>query len=525
MEGSSPDVVAALDIGTNSFHLVVARVTGPTAFEVVAREKEMVRLGSGAAELKHLDPEAIDRGIEALRLFGKIAELHGARLVAVATSAVREADNRLEFLGRARAEAGVHVEVISGFEEARLIHLGVLQAVPVFDQQLLLCDIGGGSTELLIGSKGQTLAARSMKLGSIRLTERFFDAKKTSASAVEECRRYIRSNLAPFGRDVRRLGFDVAVGSSGTIGALCAMAAAKRDEAAPRTFNNFVLSRQDLGAVVKSLVKAQTVAARAKLPGLEPRRADIILAGALILEQVFEEFAIDEIVFSDYALREGLLLDAWQRLHGGSLHHLSDLRRRSVLRLAELMDEDRDHSTHVARLALDLFDQTAQVHELGDEAREYLEAAALLCNIGLFLSHAGHHLHSYYMIRNSEQLTGFTDREIELIAQIARYHRRGAPRSKHAEFATLSKNDQRLVRCCAGLLRIAIGLDRNHASNVAAVKAEATPEELTIEVAPRGYADIDLELFSASQRADLLAETLDVPIKVVSAGAADVADS
>jgi exopolyphosphatase / guanosine-5'-triphosphate,3'-diphosphate pyrophosphatase len=519
LEASVPDVVAAADIGTNSFHLVVAKVTGPTAFEVVAREKEMVRLGSGAGELKHLNPDAVDRGIEALGRFRKIAELHGARLVAVATSAVREADNRFEFLNRARKEAGVDVQVISGFEEARLIHLGVLQAVPVFDQKLLLCDIGGGSTEFLIGARGQTLAARSMKLGSIRLTDRFFDAKKSSAAAVDSCRRYIRSNLASFGRDVRRLGFEVAVGSSGTTGALCSMAAALQDDAAPRTFNNFVLTKQELGPVVKSLVKAPTVSARAKLPGLESRRADIILAGALILEQVFEEFDIEKMIFSDYALREGVLLDAWQRLHGGSLHHLSDLRRRSVLRLAELMDEDRPHSNHVARLALDLFDQTVGVHELGDDAREYLEAAALLCNIGLFLSHAGHHLHSYYMIRNSEHLTGFTDREIELIAQIARYHRRGAPRGKHAEFAALSKDDQRLVRCCAGLLRIAIGLDRNHAANVAAVKVEVTREELMIQAAPQGEADIELELFSASQRSDLLAEAVELPVTVVSAAA------
>jgi exopolyphosphatase / guanosine-5'-triphosphate,3'-diphosphate pyrophosphatase len=515
LNNSGLDVVAAIDIGTNSFHLVVARVTSPTAFEVLAREKDMVRLGSGAGQMKHLDPKALDRGIETLGRFRKLADVHGARIAAVATSAVREADNGSEFLQRARDEAGVDVQVISGFEEARLIHLGVLQAVPVFEQRMFLCDVGGGSTELLIGSKGETLAVRSMKLGSIRLTEEFFDAKRVSLAAVESCRRYIRSNLAPFGRGVRRLGFDIAVGSSGTMGALCAMAAARRADAPPRTFNNFVLSKQELSAVVKSLVKAPTVAARAKLPGLDPGRADIILAGALIIEQVFEEFGIEEMTFSDYALREGVLLDAWQRRHGGSLHHLSDLRRRSVVHLAEVMDEDRSHSNHVARLALDLFDQTAQVHELGDEAREYLEAAALLCNIGLFLSHAGHHLHSYYMIRNSEHLTGFTDREIELIAQIARYHRRGAPRSKHPEFAVLSKEDQHLVRVCAGLLRVAIGLDRNHGSRVAGVVVTTTPKELTIEADPRPDADIGLELFSAAQRSDLLAEALGLEVDVV----------
>lgn len=515
---TTPDVLAAVDIGTNSFHLVVARVAGLTAFEVLAREREMVRLGSGSGQLKHLDPEAVQRGVEALARFRKVADAHGAHVAAVATSAVREADNNQEFIQRAKAEAGVDVQVISGFEEARLIHLGVLQAVPVFDQRLLMCDIGGGSTELLLGLKGETLAARSLKLGHLRLTEKFFASRKLTASAVESCRRHIRSTLAPFGREVRRLGYDVAVGSSGTVGAVCALAMARKAEPVPRTWNNYELTKADMSAVVKSLVKAPTLAARSKLPGLDPRRSDIILAGALILEQVFEEFDVEAMKFSDYALREGVLLDAWQRRHGGSLHHLSDLRRRSVLFLADLMDEDRVHSDHVARLALDLFDQTEQIHSLGDEAREYLEAAALLCNIGLFLSHAGHHLHSHYMIRNSEHLTGFTDREIGLIAQIARYHRRGAPRRGHPEFAALLKDDQQLVKTCAGLLRVAIGLDRHQGARVDAVQVVTDEQELIIEVAPCPDADIALELYSASQRCELLAETLGRTVNVVRAG-------
>ena len=508
------EVLAAVDIGTNSLHLVVARMMGQHRFEVLDREKEMVRLGSGGGDMKHLDPEAMDRGIAALARFREVADVHGARLVAVATSAVREAENRGAFLDKARSEAGVEVDIISGAEEARLIHLGVLQAVQVFEQRLLLCDIGGGSTELLVGLRGETLAARSMKLGSIRLTERFFQAKSLHPSEVESCRRFIRVTLSSFSREVRRLGFDVAVGSSGTIGALCSMAVAHRDETPPRTWNNFELTRPDLDAVVKALLKAPTASARAKLPGLDPSRADIILAGALILEQSFEEFGLEAMTFSDYALREGVLLDAWQRQHGGSLHHLSDLRRRSVVHLAELMDEDLAHSAHVARLSLSLFDQTVTVHELGYDAREYLEAAALLCNIGLFVSHAGHHRHSYYVIRNAELLTGFTDREIELIAQIARYHRKGLPRSAHTEFAALSKPDQRLVRCCAGLLRIAIGLDRTHGARVGALQATVSKEGLTVLALGREGSDIGLELFSASQRTDLLAEALGLPVEV-----------
>lgn len=508
------EVIAAIDIGTNSVHLVVAKVTGPHAMEVLAREKEMVRLGSGSGDLKHLEADAIDRGIEALARFREVAEVHGARVTAVATSAVREAQNRQEFLARAFEDAGVEVEVISGFEEARLIHLGILQAVAVFDKQILMCDIGGGSTELLVGNQGTRLAARSLKMGAIRITQRFFRSGKVPPAAVESCRRYIGANLASFGREVRQLGFEVAVGSSGTVATLCSMAVARKEAEPPQNWNNFELSRSDLKAVVKTLLKASSSEARAKLPGLDPKRADIILGGALILEQVFEEFGVKSMIYSDYALREGVLLDAWRRRHGGSLHHLSDLRRRSVLHLAEMMDDDREHSTRVAQLALSLFDQTAALHKLGDDAREYLEAAALLCNLGLFLSHAGHHRHSYYVIRNSEHLTGFTDREIELIAQIARYHRKSVPSLKHPEFGALRKKDQTLVRCCAGLLRIAIGLDRTHGAKVAAVVV-ATGKTLNITAIGRDGADLGLEVYSAAQRADLASEALGMPVQVV----------
>ncbi len=507
-------VLAAVDIGTNSVHLVVARVS-EHRIEVLDREREMVRLGSAARDMKRLTPGAIARGIEALVRFKQVAAIHGASMRAVATSAVREAENRAAFIERARAE-GIDVEVISGFEEARLIHLGVLQAVPVFDRQVLVCDIGGGSTELVVGAKGEILTARSLKLGAIRLTKRYFSRPKLSASAVESCRRDIRTALAPAMREIRRAGFEVAVGSSGTIGAVCAMAAARQDGGVPRTLNNFRITRDDVDGVVRRLIRAPTIKERSRIPGLDPRRADIILAGALIVEQVVHEAGIDELVFSDYALREGVLLDTWRREHGGSLHHLSDLRRRSVLRLAQQMDEDPDHSAQVTRLALDLFDATAGRHRLGDDSREVLEAAALLANVGLFVSHAGHHKHSYYVIRNSELLTGFTDREIELIAQVARYHRKSAPRRKHPEFAALAPDDQQRVRVLAGILRIAVGLDRNHASRVASVACrEGHGGILSIEATPAPGQDVSLELYSANSRADLLAEALASPVEVI----------
>lgn len=516
--------LAAVDIGTNSVHLVVARVDGEH-IEVIDREREMVRLGSSAGDMKELMPDAIDRGVAALGRFRQVAGIHGAEVRAVATSAVREASNRAEFITRARDEAGIDIEVISGFEEARLIHLGVLAAVPSFHDQLLVFDIGGGSTEVVVGRGGDVLYARSLKLGSIRLTLRYFDGDKVTSEAVEACREDIRATLAPAVRQARLLGFDVAVASSGTAGAVFQMIAAGHEGPAPRSLGNLRVARAEVEAVVKRLAKAPNARARAKTPGLDPRRADIILGGALILEQVVTEMGIDELIFSDYALREGVLLDTWRRRHGGSLHKLSDLRRRSVMHVVELMDEDPAHSAQVARLALQLFDATGARHGLGDAERELLEAAALLANVGLFVSHSGHHKHSYYVIRNSEHLTGFTDREVELIAQVARYHRKSAPRKKHPEFALLGADDQDRVRTLAGLLRVAVGLDRNHLGSVAGVRCwDGDDGRLVIGVRPQGDVDIELDLYSAGQRTALLAQALGVEVEVTEDAGAAVTD-
>ncbi|MEW5935768.1 MAG: exopolyphosphatase, partial [Bacillota bacterium] len=190
MTAPTADVLAAVDIGTNSVHMVVARVDHEGRIEVLAREKEMVRLGRSGGDMKELAPDAIDRGVAALQRCKRVAEAHGAALAAVATSAVREAENRRVFLDRALEEAGVVVEVISGFEEARLIHLGVLQALSVYDQRVLLCDIGGGSTEVLLGQRGEALASRSFRLGAIRLTERFLARPEVRARDVERCRQH-----------------------------------------------------------------------------------------------------------------------------------------------------------------------------------------------------------------------------------------------------------------------------------------------------------------------------------------------
>ncbi|HYI61314.1 MAG TPA: Ppx/GppA phosphatase family protein [Acidimicrobiales bacterium] len=514
------EVLAAVDVGTNSLHLVVARVVDGDRFEVITREKEQVRLGQGAGDMKTLAPEAVERGVAALGRFRRLADAHGAELRAVATSAVREAENHDDFLRRARRQAGVEVEVVSGVEEARLIHLGVLSALPVYERPLLLCDIGGGSTELLLGLRGEARAARSLKLGAVRLTNRFFADGPPSKSDIEACRRHVRGALVAFEREVRRVGFEVAVGSSGTIEQVVRLARRRAGDDDPaRTWNGATATAGEIGEVAAELARAARKGTLDQVEGLDPKRADIITAGALILEGVVQRLGVEELTLSEAALREGVLIDTLERVRGGSLHRVTDVGRHSVRHLADANDPDPAHSAWVATLALQLHDDLAGLLGLDAESRDHLEAAALLANVGLAVSHDGHHKHSYYVIRNSDRLVGFTDAEIERIALVARYHRKSAPKARHPEFARLAPEEQAVVRALAALLRVAIGLDRTHGQRVAAARARAVGGTVVVEVTPADGAEVDLELHTAAERSDLLADVLDRPVEVVRAGA------
>lgn len=507
--------LAAVDVGTNSLHFVVARTTDGDRFEVLTREKEMIRLGSGSTDMKELAPDAIDRAVAALDRFRRLADSQGAPLRAVATSAVREAENRDVFLRRAWDEAGVEIEVVSGVEEARLIHLGVLQALEVFDRRLLLCDIGGGSTELLVGEQGEVQASASLKLGAVRLTNRFFAADSLHPSAVDSCRRHVQEVLSSFDRPVAAHGYEVAIGSSGTIEQVLRLARGLAGAEPLRTLNGAVLTRAQVGTVVDAVVAARRAGTTSDLPDLDPKRADIVLAGALVLEGVVARFGIEQLVISEYALREGVFLDTIARQRGGSLPHLRDVARRSVVDLMTACDEDPGHSEHVAALALQLFDATAELHGLGREARALLEAGALLANVGLVISHGQHHKHSYYLIRNSDRLVGFTDGEIELVALIARYHRKSAPKPSHPEFAALEADEQGLVRVAAAVLRVAIGLDRSHGRLVIGMDLDVDDDGVTLRLRKATpAADASLERYAAAERAGLLADVLGRPVTI-----------
>jgi exopolyphosphatase/guanosine-5'-triphosphate,3'-diphosphate pyrophosphatase len=520
------EIRAAIDLGTNSFHLVVARVEPDGHFDVLDREKEVVRLGSGAGVMRILTPEAIERGLETLGRFRRIADGFGATIDAVATSALREALNRDEFLRRARDEVGIDVDIVSGVEEARLIHLGVLHFVPLLDERILVIDIGGGSTELVVGEHTDVLLARSLKLGAIRLTDRFFPGGEIHNKAVAECRSYVRSFLAPAVADVRALAPFTAVGSSGTILNLARIVAGQDSDPSTVT-SGATFTAEGLREARDVILARKRPADRDDIPGLDEQRRDIIVAGVILLAEIVDLLSIERIVVSEAALREGILVD---RVAAGNkaevVHRLSDIRRRSVMRMAETFHENLDHIGRATDLALQLFDGLQPMHHLTAADRDLLEAAGLLHNVGLFVSHAAHHRHSYYVIRNTDQLVGFTDREVELIAQIARFHRKSEPKPRHPEFEALSNADQRRVRLLAGMLRVGIALDRTRQGAVDAltVRPRSDPRQaVDIDVHAAPDADVSLELYTAEQRITLLEAALDLPVSLHLAGRSDPA--
>jgi len=512
--------VAAIDIGTNSFHMVVAEVDAHGGFTVVSSDKEPVRLGAGMGDGGELNLEAMERGVACLDRFRQVADAYGASLRAVATSAVREAPNGADFIAEARKRASVNIDVISGTEEARLIHLGVLQALPIFAERSVVVDIGGGSTELIVGHEGEMLAARSMRIGHLRLTSRFFPDGVVEPGSVDACRAYTRAFLVPATRAVRSVGFEIAAGSSGTITTVASLLKTQDSSLDGRT-----ITREGLDRLTCQLVAFRTPTQRvAAIQGLETTRADVIVGGAILLQEVFTQLGVDQMTASPYALREGVLLD---RIHpdlevdDAGISHLNNIRRTSVLRFVDAFEEDRSHVQHATELALQLFDALAGNHDLGIFERDLLEAAGLLHNVGLFVSHAAHHKHSYYLIRNSDRLNGFTNNEVELIAQVARYHRRSAPKGSHYSFMALTERDQYRVRTLAGILRVAIALDRTRSRAVADVSTcmEADPPAgvdgpLRIRVGVLAGADASLELYTARNRSALLAHTLNREVTI-----------
>lgn len=507
--------LAAIDIGTNSFHLIVAKASSDGNFEIIDREKEVIRLGEGSSgDIKKIKPEAMERAANALKRFKGIADSHNAGIRAVATSAVRESSNKEDFIKMAE-EIGVEVEVVSGIEEARLIYLGILKAAPVFDKRVLCVDIGGGSTEFLVGEKGEVLYANSLKIGAVRLTQMFFPNYQIKKSLIKVCRNWVEGTIYPVAREINKIGFEECIGSSGTILSAGNMAVTHRDETtlSGDILNNAFISKDEVDKVAGEILQSKSTEDRIKIKGLDEKRADIIPAGIIILQTIFEQFEIDEIRLSDYALREGIVIDSLQKLkYEVKNSPFIDIRKQSINQLAESCNYDREHCAHVANLSLQLFEELQKVHQLEEKTKEYLEAAAFLHDIGYHISHSKHHKHSNYIIRNSE-LLGFNENEINLISNIARYHRKSHPKKSHDEFWQMNDKQKEIVRKLSSLLRIADAFDRTHGKKIKKIKASINNGTVELEFNLKDV-NPEIEFWNFERRKGLFEEVFGKKIKL-----------
>lgn len=513
--------LAAIDIGTNSVHMIVVFVRPDLSFEVIDREKAMVRLGAGGLDGRALTAEAMKAALQALSTFKRLASSHGVDVIlAAATSAVREALNGGEFLARIRDETDIRPRVITGAEEARLIHQAAVYGVDVGSTRAVVVDIGGGSVEITLGTAATVQLARSFKVGVIRLTERFVRSEPLGGRGERRLARHVLDELGDYCDQVTAAGFDRVIGTSGTILSLGALAAAAERGGPPGELRNLRVSARQLRRLRRQLV-GMTLDERLAMPGLDPRRADIIVAGAVLLDTIVRRLGAEELTLCDLALREGLILDYIRRNRRqiAQVDRIPDIRRRSTLELAERCNYQAAHAEQVVRLSLALFDQTRAIHGLTDREREWLEYAALLHDVGAHISFSRHHRHSYYLIRHGD-LRGFHPDEIEVMALVARYHRRGTPRRNHAEYARLPAALRRAVRTLSAILRVAESLDRSHSQVISGVHVRDAADHLRLELSASG--DAELEVWATSRHLEPFERFAGKPIRLEAARNTDL---
>ena len=514
--------VAAIDIGTNSTHLLVASVdTTLGTFSIEQAEKSTTRLGERDPDSGELTPDAMQRGYETLRRFRDLAMSHDVeQIVTAATSAVREAPNGREFLQSIQDGLGIDVDLVSGPEEARLIYLGVLSGMSFGDRPHLVLDIGGGSTELILADGRDARALTSTRVGAVRLQRDFVKDDPIPPHRRSFLQAFIQGSLEPAVDKVHRRikpgEIPVLVATSGTAMAIGALAASE-DERPPLKLHGYRVSRQRLDRVVEKLV-TMTPEQRRDLSPINDRRAEIIVPGALILQTTMQMLGVEEFVLSERALREGLIVD-WMLRHGlleDRFSFQSSIRQRTVIHQVQRFAVNQRRAERVATHALSLYDATeGLMHQDDGQGRELLWAAAMLHACGQHINLSAYHKHSWYLIRHGE-LLGYSEAEHLMVAAIARYHRRSLPKKRHESWqALVTRDNRRCVSEMALLLRLAAALDRRPEPVVASLRVNTAADVLDLVLVPeRLNQNLSLEQWSLESCADVIREASGVKLRV-----------
>lgn len=487
----SPDLayrLAAIDIGTNSIRLIIAEPLRDGTYRVLDEEKETTRLGKNMAATKRLDPAAVEASLAALRRMKQIATGFQAReLRVIGTCAVREAKDGPEFCRRAKDEIGLEVEVISAEQEARLAFYSVARSFSLSGKNVAIADIGGGSTEIILASGNIIEAIHSTPLGAVRVTEAYCDRDGADA---EDFPRMIKGIDRKLRRYTSKPIFvpHLLIGSGGTFTALADMVMAAKGETGVNV-RGYEITHAEVRHLLERLRKIAPKARR-NVPGLSADRADIIVGGLAIIDRLMRRLRVNRLQVHNRGIRDGLLLTMIDAAPGTSSQGASD-RDGSIDRFAAACGADLNHGRHVARLAGSIFDQLQESFQLRAEDKTLLEAAARLQDVGYLIDYDQHHKHSYHLILNSH-LAGIGPHELELIANVARYHRGAKPKARHTNFSQLCGKDQRRVRQLAAILRIAGGLDRSHTQTVREVRLERTDNRLTLNVTSDEFPEVDI---------------------------------
>ncbi len=485
---------AAVDIGSNSVRMMAAEVSQRET-RILAQDRQVTRLGESVFQSGRISKDALDFLTATLaRMAAAYARLEIVGIRAVATSAVRDASNQQEFLDRTRQALGTNVEIISGPEEARLIHLGVEARWPRPKERTLIIDVGGGSAELIISQGGQLIDAVSKPLGAVRLTEVFLRNDPPREEELKRLDAYIEEKLSSFHRQHGMEKFDRAIATSATAAAIVSVTnqipRAKRDEA-----DRVRASTSQIRDLFATLAQSD-LAARLKITGIGPKRAEIITAGTAVFLRTLEMFQHRSLYYCTAGVRDGIIADLHARGVGRELSQLSREQRNVVEAMAKRYGVALRHARHVAVLAQRLFEVLQPVHQLPPAAGKLLEASAYLHDVGHFVSGTGHHKHSAYLVANSD-LPGFTNKERLAIAALCRFHRKSMPQPRHIQFQSLDVDLKRIVQFLVPLLRIADSLDRGHEQKVRNIGSAIKDGSVVLTV--EGDQDADLEIWAANE--------------------------
>jgi exopolyphosphatase/guanosine-5'-triphosphate,3'-diphosphate pyrophosphatase len=503
--------IAAIDVGSNSVRQIIADVSADGSIAVVDEMKSAPRLGAGLEATGVLAEASMNRALDSLEHMAALArKLDADRIVAVATSAVRDASNADEFVGRVKARTGLPLRILTGDDEARLSYRSALAHFELGESRTAVVDLGGGSLELALALDGVVNRLMSLPLGAVRLTERFL-TKRSGDKAMKRLRKHIRSVIRK-NVPVRPWRGARLIGAGGTFTNLAGIVLSRQGMESARSVQGAIVSRKDVEHVLDT-VASMSVDERRDVPGLNAARADIIVGGLAVIVELMARLEVRQVEVSRYGIREGILLEAARV--SPQVADPGEARSRSVVELSDRCNLDLPHAVQVRTLALRLFDSLGTRLECGPDDRQALADAALLHDTGYHISYERHHKHSYHLIIHAD-LLGIEPVDQVVIANVARYHRGADPKLKHKNFGDLEKSVRKRIRRLSAILRIADGLDRGHMAAVSDVKVRWTANAVRITPVPRSSRDrLRLEVWGAHHKSELLARVCGVPVEIV----------